>query len=286
MAVRRILVPIRNDGKGEGVLDYALALAGKTGHIEAVHCRPAPDDLIPFGVSVPAILRDQIAKSGESLADAEEAEITGRFEAYAKAHKLTLVDSGKRHPQDKLSATWRIERGKQASIVSARGRLADVVAVARPDRDRAVGRNTLEAALVNTGSLVMMCPPSPAPKAIGKHVAVAWNGSREAARAVSLAMPILAAAKKVSVMTINDVDLELKGENLLSFLSDHDIKASHTDTKAGGNAGQVLLELAKELGADCLLMGAYGSSRGREMVFGGATQHVVDHAEVPVLMAH
>ena len=286
MAIRRILVPIRNDGKGENVLDHALALAGKTGHIEAVHCRPAPDDLIPFGVSVPAILRDQISKSGDDLANAEEAQITRQFEDYASTHKLTMIDIGKPHPKNKLSATWRIERGKQAKFVSARGRLADVVAVARPDRDRAAGRNTLEAALVNTGSLVMMCPPSSPPEKIGRHVAVAWNGSREAARAVSLAMPLLKAADNVSVMTMDDDKLELTGAHLLNFLTDHDVKAAHSEISSGSNAGKALLEGAGSLGADCLLMGAYGSSRGREMIFGGATQYVVDHAELPVLMAH
>lgn len=286
MAIRRIFVPIRNDGKGENVLDHAQALAGKTGHIEAVHCRPAPDDLIPFGVSVPAILREQISKSGDDLADAEEAQITKQFEDYAGTHKLILVDIGKPHPKNKLTATWRIERGKQANIVSARGRLADVVAVARPGRDRAVGRNTLEAALVNTGSLVMMCPPQSPPKKIGNHIAVAWNGSREAARALSLAMPLLTAASTVSVMTMAGDNLELTGEHVLNFLSDHDIKANHTEIKSGGNVGQALLEGAKSVDADCLLMGAYGSSRGREMVFGGATQYVVDHADMPVLMAH
>ncbi|MEM7633282.1 MAG: universal stress protein [Pseudomonadota bacterium] len=286
MAIRRIFVPIRNDGKGENVLDHALALAGNAGHIEAVHCRPAPDDLIPFGVSVPAILREQISSSGEELANAEETQITQQFEDYARANKLTMVAIGKPHPKDKLSATWRIERGKQASIVSARGRLADVVAVARPDRDRAVGRNTLEAALVNTGSLVMMCPPLPPPGKIGNHIAVAWNGSREAARAVSLAMPLLTAASTVSVMTMAGDDLELTGAHVLNFLADHDIEANHTEITSGGNVGQALLEGAGSVDADCLLMGAYGSSRGREMVFGGATQYVVDHAEMPVLMAH
>lgn len=286
MAIRRIFVPIRNDGKGENVLDHALALAGNIGHIEAVHCRPAPEDLIPFGVSVPAILRDQISKSGDELANAEEAQITQQFEDYARANKLTIIDIGKPHPKNKLSATWRIERGKQATIVSARGRLADVVAVARPDRDRAVGRNTLEAALVNTGSLVMMCPPSAPPKKVGNHIAVAWNGSREAARAVSLAMPLLAAASTVSVMTMAGDKLELTGAHLLNFLSDHDIKATHTEIESGSNAGKALLEGARSVDADCLLMGAYGSSRGREMVFGGATQYVVDHSDMPVLMAH
>ncbi len=286
MAVRRILVPIRNDGKGENVLDHAIALASKSGHVEAVHCRPAPDDLIPFGVSVPAILRDQISRSGDELATAEEANVTEQFHAYAKARKLKIVEPGKAHPQGQLSATWRIERGKQANIVSARGRLADVVCVAKPDRDRAVGRNTLEAALMNTGSLVLMCPPSAPPRRLAVEVAIAWNGSREAARAVSLALPLLAAAKKVTILTIGDASLELKAAHLASFLLDHDIKADHSDLDASGNAGKILLAGAASAGADTLLMGAYGSSRGREMVLGGATQYVIDSAEMPVLMAH
>ena len=286
MTVRRLLVPIRMDGKGENVLDHALALAGKVAHIEVIHCRPSPKDLIPFGVSVPSILRDQITQSGDKLATAEEQRVAEMFEQLAAARKLTVVEPGQAHPRNKQSATWRVERGKQASIVSSRGRLADVVVVARPDRDRAIGRNTLEAALVNTGSLVMMCPPVAPPKRIGEHVAIAWNGSREAARALALALPILAKAKTISVLSVAGEHLELTGAHVLSYLSDHDLKAQHLEVAAGGSIGKTLIDGAGLAGADCLVMGAYGSSRGRELVFGGATQYVVDHADMPVLMAH
>jgi hypothetical protein len=61
MTVRTILVPVRGDGKGEGVLDHALSFGGRyAAHLEVVHCRPRPEDLLPFGVSVPAILRKDI----------------------------------------------------------------------------------------------------------------------------------------------------------------------------------------------------------------------------------
>lgn len=286
MSVRRILVPIRLDGKGENVLDHAMALAGKNSHIEVVHCRPAPKDLIPFGVSVPSILREQITKSGDDLALAEEKRVVELFEAYAKSRKLKVVAPGQPHPKNAMSATFRVERGKQANIVSLRGRLADVVAVAKPDRDRAIGRNTLEAALVNTGSLVMMCPEAAPPKELGKHVAIAWNGSREAARALALAIPLLAAAKKLSILTIAGEELELTAAHLMSYLGDHDLNAEHLEVKAGHNVGKALIDGAGTAGADCLLMGAYGSSRGRELVLGGATQYVVDHASIPILMAH
>ena len=286
MSVRRILVPVRLDGKGENVLDHAMALAGKNSHIEVVHCRPGPKDLIPFGVAVPSILREQITKSGDELADQEEKRVVQLFEDYAKSRKLKVVGVGDAHPKNAMSATFRVERGKQANIVSLRGRLADVVAVAKPDRDRAIGRNTLEAALVNTGSLVMMCPENAPPKRIGEKIAIAWNGSREAARAMTLALPLMAAAKKVSVMTVAGEKLELTGSHVLSYLNDHDINGEHLEIKAGHNIGESLVAGAATCGADCLLMGAYGSSRGRELVLGGATQHVVDHASIPVLMAH
>ena len=286
MSVRRILVPVRLDGKGENVLDHAMALAGKNSHIEVVHCRPGPKDLIPFGVAVPSILREQITKSGDELADLEEKRVVQLFEDYAKSRKLKVVGVGEAHPKNAMSATFRVERGKQANIVSLRGRLADVVAVAKPDRDRAIGRNTLEAALVNTGSLVMMCPENAPPKRIGEKIAIAWNGSREAARAMTLALPLMAAAKKVSVMTVAGEKLELTGSHVLSYLNDHDINGEHLEIKAGHNIGESLVAGAGTCGADCLLMGAYGSSRGRELVLGGATQHVVDHASIPVLMAH
>lgn len=286
MAVRRLLVPIRTDGKGESVLDHALALAGKVAHIEVIHCRPSPRDLIPFGVSVPSILREQISQSGDELANAEEQRVIKLFEEYAVARKLTVVDPGKPHPKNKQSATWRVERGKQANIVSSRGRLADVIVVARPDRDRAIGRNTLEAALVNSGSLVMMCPPIALPKRIGEHVAIAWNGSREAARALALAMPVLTQAKAISVLSVAGEKLELTGTHVLSYLADHDLQAQHLEVAAENSIGKTLIDGAGIAGADCLVMGAYGSSRGRELVFGGATQYIVDHADLPVLMAH
>jgi hypothetical protein len=99
MSVRRILVPVRLDGKGENVLDHAMALAGKNSHIEVVHCRPGPKDLIPFGVAVPSILREQITKSGDELADQEEKRVVQLFEDYAKSRKLKVVGIGEAHPK-------------------------------------------------------------------------------------------------------------------------------------------------------------------------------------------
>ncbi len=282
MAIRRILVPVRGDGKGEHVLDHALVLARRyKAHIEAVHCRPRSEELIPFGF-IPPRLREQLTRSGDDLAAAEEAEIKAMFDTYVGSRKLTVTDAGT-SPAGKVTASFGIEHGKQASVVSCRGRLADVVVVARPDKG--LGRNTLEAALLNTGSLVLMCPPAK-PGAVAEHLAIAWNGSRESAHAVALAHEVLREAGKVTVLTIAGGENQLSGPDLIAYLADHGIAATHKEIDAGGNIGKALLSAAKAAGADTLLMGAYGSSRGSELVFGGVTQYVVDNSDMPVLLAH
>jgi len=282
MAIRRILVPIRGDGKGEKVLDHALVLARRyKAHIEAVHCRPRPEEIIPFGF-IPPSVREQLARSGDNLAAAEEAEIKAMFDSYVAARKLAVADAGS-SPLGKVTISFAVERGKQAAIVSNRERLADIVAVAKPDRG--LGRNTLEAALLNTGSLVLMCPPSE-PGAVGEHLAIAWNGSREAAHVVALAHEMLREAGKVTVLTVAGGKDQLSGADLVAYLADHSVKADHQEINATGGIGKALLSAARAAGADTLLMGAYGSSRGSELVFGGVTQYVVDNSDMPVLMAH
>jgi nucleotide-binding universal stress UspA family protein len=285
MSVRRILVPVRLDGKGENVLDHAMALAGKNSHIEVVHCRPGPRTLSRLVLPCRPSFASR-SPSGDELADQEEKRVVQLFEAYAKSRKLKVVDVGAAHPKSAMSATFRVERGKQANIVSMRGRLADVVAVAKPDRDRAIGRNTLEAALVNTGSLVMMCPENAPPKRIGERIAIAWNGSRESARAMTLAHSDDDNSKEDFGHDHRWREARTDRGPCPQLPQITIIDAEHLEIKEGHNIGQSLVDGAGTCGADCLLMGAYGSSRGRELVLGGATQYVVDHASIPVLMAH
>lgn len=287
MTVRTILVPLRGDGRGEGVLDHALSFARRySAHIDAVHCRPRPEDLLPFGVSVPAILKKDILASAGTLADEEERKLKDLFDAYVARHRLTVVEAPP-WPSDRVSVSWRERTGKQAAIVGVYGRLADVTAVAQPERQRNLGLNTLEAALLETGRLVLMCPPA-SPAATGAHVALGWNGSTEISRAITAALPILASADAVTLLAASDGQTgPLAPEDGQAYLASHGIACDvQTMTVRATATGQALLDGAEKAGADVLLMGAYGQSRRRELVLGGVTQHVIDHAEIPVLLMH
>jgi nucleotide-binding universal stress UspA family protein len=290
MTIRRILVPVRGDSKGEGVLDHAVALARRfAAHVDVLHCRARPEDMLPFGVSVPAILRKNILASAGTVADQEERKVRDLFDAYCERHELTVVEGvgGPPGPEDRVSLSWREESGKQAAVIALYGRLADLIAVAQPDRERNLGLNTLEAALLETGKPVLLCPPKPV-ETVGAHIAVAWNASAEAARAVTIGLPVLAAADSVTVVALSDgAEKPLGPEALKDYLAGHGIAAEVETEKSKATAvGGALLKIAKGRGADLLLMGAYGQSRRRELVMGGVTQHIIDHADLPVLLTH
>lgn len=286
MTLRSILVPVRGDGKGEGVLDHALSLARRhNAHIEVLHCRPRPGDMIPTGILVPDSVRDVIRTSAKTIADEEEARIRKLFEEYCAKRGIAVVN-GAPWPQDKVSATWREATGKQAQVIGVRGRVADLIVVAQPDRDLNLGLNTLQAALMESGKLVLMCPPKPVDN-VGARIAIAWNGSGEAARAMTAALPILRKADAVTILATTDRELPVSAEDAETYLDSHGVNCSVQGFKRGSESvPRLLLESARKAGADCLLMGAYGHSREMEMILGGVTQFMVDRSDLPILFMH
>jgi len=279
------MVPVRGDGRGEGLLDHAVALGRRSNaHIDVIHCRARPEDMLPYGVFLPAAMREQITSAAGSMADTEEDKLRGLLQDYAGRHNLEIVEAPP-WPEDRSSISWREHTGKQPNIVAVRGRVADVVVVPQPNRAENLGYNTLESALFSTGKPVLMCPAT-SPGTVGDHVAVAWNGSTEAARAVSTGLAVLAGAAKVTVLTIDAGEIPGIGPDELSaYLESHGI-AVEISAHSDGRIAQTLLSASAECGADLLLMGAYGQSRQLEMVMGGVTQHVIDHSTLPVLMSH
>lgn len=288
MTLAKILVPIRGDGKGEGVLAHAVALARSFGsHVEALYCQPSEGDLMPYGVVVPRFLRDQIRNSLDSVAEGEAGRMRELFDRVAARYGLEVVGADTLPPRDRVSLGWRQAAGRQADLLGLHGRLADVVAVPRPDHEANLGFNTLYAALMTTGRPVLMCPGGMPAGELPGHVAIAWNGSQEAARAVALGAGLLGRASRVTILTAGETPPGLSAEALAAYLAVHGAEtAEHVALPARGELGARLLDGAAKEGADMLLMGAYSHSRGRESLFGGVSQHVVDHAELPVLMVH
>lgn len=284
--IRKILVPVRGDGKGENVLAHAVVLAKRfEAHIEVTHCRPRPDDLLPYGIPIPGFMRDQLATQASELAATNEKVLRGYFEAFVKKFDLVETD-GANNPG--TSVSWHEEMGKQVDVIKSHGRLADLIVVAQPDRDKNLGTNTLRAALFNTGTPVMMCPKrEDVPTVLGEQISIAWNGSVESARAVALTIDLICRANKVTILSTGTAEPHgATAEDLVCYLAARGVTANIDTFTSSGNVGDALLERAAAIGTDLMIMGAYGDSHERETVFGGNTQAVVDRAKLPVIFVH
>ncbi len=287
MTIRTILAPVRGDGKGEAVLDHSVAVARRFGaHVLVVHARPKREDMLPLGVPATGTMRQTILDAAAINAAQEEERVRTLFEDYFRGKDVAIVDPGSA-PKGSVSASWHEETGRQADVVAMRGRLVDLVVVPQPDAS-GIGVNTLEAALFDSGRLVLMTPPRPA-TTVGARVAIAWKASREMARAITAALPILVAADAVTVICAPPAKGEstLTSEELAEYLGRHDIDAEISIFRAKSTqVGAGLLREAEAAGADVLLMGSYGQRLRRDLVMGGVTRHVIAHADIPVLMMH
>ena len=138
-----------------------------------------------------------------------------------------------------------------------------------------------------TGRPILIAPPR-ASKTLATNIAVAWNDSAQAARAVAASMPFLTRADKVTILTVKGPDeAAASPRDLSAHLTWHGVKASTKTVIAGSrHAGEALLAECQGLGADLLVMGGFGHSRVREIILGGVTQHVLSAARLPVLMMH
>lgn len=289
MTIKCIVAPVRGDGKGEWVLGLALAIGGKfNAHIDVLHVHAKAQDMIPHGVPLTTAFKSTIIEAAGVLAKQEETRLSTLFDDYCKTHKLEVVPSdAQEFPADTLSISWHEAEGKQADVIRNEVRFCDLIVVPKPDRAAALGMNSLQAALFDVRKLTAVAPHRDITQA-GRHVAIAWNGGPEAARAVNWSLPILAAAEKVSVLVANDKDGGVtRSRPILRYLRQHGIAAElQTFERGGKEVGALILGKVSEIGSDMLVMGAFSTQRRSDLVLGGVTQYVLEKAEIPLLMAH
>jgi nucleotide-binding universal stress UspA family protein len=180
-----------------------------------------------------------------------------------------------------LSFDWRDEIADGDAFVGSYGRIFDVIVVGRPRSGKGSrpAMATIEAGLFEAGRPILIAPPSP-PARIGDNVLIAWNCSTEQATTTALAMPLLQKASRVVVLTVQGGTVPgPTGEQLARYLQRNGVRSEPMTVEA-------ILAHAASLGCDLLIKGAYTQSRLRQMIFGGATRHILANATLPVLMAH
>ncbi len=269
MDVKSILVPCGKDLQSSPGLETAIAVARLMGaRITGLHC-PA-EAAMPWYVAAPVAIPPAL--------DTPSAEAEQSFIARCSAACL--------------SCDWILDQGPLPERLAVYSRYADLIVAARdggdPNGKGGLSPHTLGQLALSASAPLLVVPPGPEEPFQPRRVLVAWNGRREAGRALHGALPFLRHAKETILLTVHPPGFDDEPDRrALAYLEAHRIRADArinfaTEFEAPG----AILAQARALEMDLLVMGAYGHARAIEQALGGATQHVLETAALPVLMVH
>ena len=275
MTIRDILVHLDAAPAAQARLELAAALARRHG--------ARLTGLVVIDIALPPIATpDGGGAALGPLLDAMRRDALVEAEGIRTRFEDTMARIG-------VAGEWRIAEGLSAEHVARHGRTADLIVLGQPDPEDGAPNATavFEGALFSSGRPVLVVPHAGRFAEIGRRPLIAWNGRREAARAVHDALPLLDGAERAIVLAVGAEADEEPSAEILDHLRRHDLPASAAHETAGDlDAADILLNYAADSGADLLVMGAYGHSRLREFVLGGATRSILRQMTLPVLMAH
>ena len=291
--IKTILVPATGSERDTATFTAALSVARAfLAHLDVLHVRLDPVGMavaMTTDVGTGALTPGLIERLEQDAAE-REAKARDTFTRFCGGAGVAVANA----PAAGLpavSAEWHVESGEEPRWMATYGVAADLIVAPRAaGDDDAAARSILEAVLLGSGRPLLI-PAAAAMPAAFERIAIAWKPTREAARAVALAMPFIARAKEVVVIAVEEATREGPTESdetdrLVRNLAWHRVAARAERLRPGADgAAATLLAGARER-ADLVVMGGYGHSRLREWVFGGVTQHVLADAPLPVLIAH
>ena len=276
MSYKTIVVHLNDERRVAGLIDAAMVIGQKAdAHIIAVYVMP------PVPTYGPTAFGAGYIQAGLKAFRDEADRVHRAFEEASRGRPIV--------PE------WRlVEPGERtvADCIIDHGRYADLIIVGQRDRsfDFSSVLDVPERIIVESGRPVLVVPNAGRFAEIGKRISVAWTSRREATRAVFDALPLLMDAAQVRIVSVNPNQRaggDFPGAEIATTLARHGVKCEIATTVSGEiGIGDVLLSGLSDDASDLLVMGAWGHSRMRELVFGGATRHILEHMTVPVLMSH
>lgn len=286
---RSVLVPANGTNTDAPAFAAAVAVGRAwSGHLKFLHVRANVDSFIMSVAGAGMMATGSAIVDITSRLEQEIAEQQQRAEREVRdfcAREDITFDGTP--GANRTSAEWQVETGDEGTWLAAHGRVADLVVVGRARDGETVAMNLLEAALIQTGRPMLIPATKPLQVAAG-IVAIAWKDTREAARAVAAALPFVAKAARVVILSLeeNGKGSDQSCDRLSQALRWHNPEVALQRLVPDGRAPvETLLDAAATFRANLLVMGGYGRRRTSELLFGGFTRRVLRDAELPVLMA-
>jgi nucleotide-binding universal stress UspA family protein len=280
-AMKSILVPIGPGDVGKAALHLAARTVLRSGGlIEGVPLRMPIVPSLDWGmigtvtVEEPGVPPEQVMNEAQAL-----------FSSVMGEHGVRIANGDIDPDAGGAVAVWNGTALIGNDLVGQYGRAFDLTCVSQPSGGSSIA--TLEAALFDSGGPILIAPQVGATD-FGKCIVIAWNGSDETARTIAFAEPVLRTADRVVILADKEGPrARPPGELIHRRLRVEGIPAELILLPEGDVlSGEMILKAAADEGCDLLVKGAYTQSRIRQIIFGGATKHVLAHARVPVFMAH
>lgn len=288
--LRNVLAVIGDPAGGRASLETAIRVGRHLNcHIEAMHVRSDPTATLPLvGEAMSGAMVDEMMGVANKEAGQRANKTRAIYDEILAREGITDSPAAKTG----FAVSWLDAIGVEEQIVALRGCRADLIVVARPTpENETAALMTLNAALMQSGRAVLAAPPVPADGNLRrgpfKKIAVFWNGSTEATRAVHAALPFLVAAEQVTVLRVEEEEWYAETNDLEAHLAYHGVRALVSKVlPREGKTGRSLLLATGENDADMMVMGAYTRSKLRQLILGSVTGYVMQHAILPVLLCH
>ncbi|ONG51326.1 universal stress protein UspA [Pseudoroseomonas deserti] len=289
MAYRRLLLPLTGTAAGEAALNTALMVARMwNAHVHCLHVRVDARDVAPLaGEGLSGAMIEEMMAATERESGERAGRVRALFERFVQGRDVTIALSAESALKTEgPTLSFESIAGREEDVVAQQSRLYDMAVVPHPEADEDVSSSdALHAVLFDSGRPVLIAPRQ-SPATIGNRVCCAWNGTAESAAAVAAALPWLHHAEAVRVLYSDDYQRRgPAAEGLQAYLRWHEIQAEAVPFKPQTReVGAGLLGATRDFNADLLCMGAYSHSRLRQLILGGVTRHVLENADIPVLM--
>jgi nucleotide-binding universal stress UspA family protein len=246
---------------------------------------------VPLMVDV-GVAATELIEAVERHADTRAKAAAATYDAWRSERAVAVDDQPSLRTG--VTSAYQVEEGAEDELIIKFGRLTDLVVVGRPSGTEAGDHvlSRMEDALFGAGQPVLLIPNGLGQTALAKLVSgpglISWNGSIEATRAVSAGIDLLRGMTHVRVLSVKEGRKDRHpASDLVRYLAWEGVAASVTEAPEGtGPAAEHILATAREMQAGFVLMGGYSHGRLRQLVLGGVTSYMMDHADLPVLMAH
>lgn len=275
--MRNILLPFEYIETIPHLVDCAVSLAKKYNSSVS-------------GVAIHQRIDSFIAQEGSIVFDSLHHDENKEEATKYKERFIDHINTLKKSDSDlsDLKYKWLSEELENQKYLGDLSRVYNVVIISRPYQElQSASLSSIQTILFDGGRPVMLIPMNKQID-IGREVVISWNCTTESSRAVFAALPILKKANNVTILTVEKVITDgPSGEQVSELLASHGIDAKPVTISGDEKKiGDAILDFSKSVDADLIVKGAYTQSRLREIIFGGATRHLMLHSEIPIYLVN